>query len=799
MSILYFLGLLSSTFSIVSVYPVFNNTNIILGIFFASFSLICFFFSWRKNNYNNIYSLIWAICIFILTAVLEIVGLWLYIKIFSQWRELQPLSSIFSSIFSLFNVTSGVGIGNVYLNGTAEYVHTFLPGSGNLGLLYFFMFAFGIAPLLSILKPVKKGLIYLGLLIISLLLYLFLRTSALIFLFLAQNVGVYKDTWFSLSLFWHPITSFISFLPWILIAQLISRNIKLDVDLKQNIWSLKKFSKNVFPALLLSISIFLLILFLFWIPSGSEKGGKILFEEYYSDWTKSTKPIDENWYSMASTYNYYTMRIFLNSYYDVTVNENPLDYVDLAQFDVLLIKIPTRPYSEEAIKKIVDYVKNGGSLWVIGDHTNVFGSSTYLNPLLNHFGLKLRHDGIYHNVHGSFNNFYRNNPVNHPIMHKVPVFLFATSCSLQIKNPSIRAVIPGITTKAYRANYANKNFFPDTKPDLNIIYGSNTLMAAGPFGNGRIAVFTDSTVFSNFYMYLPGKPELALSTVTWLNHKQSARFLKPVFLIIAVILFSCFIFFYIKKKASERNLFWPLALSTLCLIISLPIVNTINQMSFKLPEEKRPLTKVSFIGKYSNIYLPFKEWRKEDPNDFNTFYIWGQRVGLRTLYIHDIEEAVKNNSAALFMILPDNRFEIEDFDRIDSYLRKGGKLFILDHGAPGSTSEDLLGQYGLSLKYYDNGKGKVISSQRDFSFTNEVPVGLVEGDCDSLLMWEGEEGESGNIFIKKAVGKGTLYVFGGVLNFSNANFGYSGFVPSGEKKKINDLILEICNLTLKIN
>ena len=793
---LYYLGLVFWVFSILWVYPIFQEQNIWIGIVFACVAF-CFYFLFiiacepKKKEEPLILKLIKTIYLSLLTLTIQSVGLWLYIGIFSRWRELTFLSPLFKVILKLFHIPVAVSGGNLYLYGVANYVHTFSPNPSNLGLVYLLMLVSGNLSLFFITKENKKVLRISLISLVSMITYLLFRVVFLLTLFSIQEVGIPGVSWYYLTYFWHPLTGILTFLPWALLQHLLLKKETLYLYNLKLLCNKEIIFAQIKPSLCLALSIMLLLLIIFWIPSGQPKDGRVLLEEYYSDWSKSTRPIDEQWYSSASTYNYYTLRTYLNSYYDVIVNESPLEDVDLNKYNVMIIKIPTKPFTQKVIEKIVSYVRNGGGLWVIGDHTNVFGSTTYLNPLLRNFGLKLRYDGVYHNEHGSFNSIYTKSKVKHPIIHHVPVFLFATPCSLQVTNPRMRIVVPGLTTKAYALSYSNRNFFPDTKPDLNIFTGANTLMAAGDFGRGRVAVFTDSTVFSNFFMYLPGKPEMALATVAWLNHKPPRAF-KFVLLILSMFLFICYLYYYLRIPKGKRSYFHQIVATLFIMSFVIPTINALNCNSYSLPQEIRPQSKVGIVGNYSSIYLPFSEWKEDDENNYNTFYIWGQRAGLRNKYYYSIDKAI-DEAKALFLILPKESFSKTDLVKLDSYLKEGGKIYIFDHGDKGSSSNELLNLYGMRINYRKTGTGKIYDNKNGISFKNTVPLGIVEGMGETRLYWEANN-ENGNkypVYINKKVGKGELHVFGGVLNFSNKYFGYDNVIPQGETSKINNFILDI--------
>ena len=154
-------------------------------------------------------------------------------------------------------------------------------------------------------------------------------------------------------------------------------------------------------------------------------------------------------------------------------------------------------------------------------------------------------------------------------------------------------------------------------------------------------------------------------------------------------------------------------------------------------------------------------------------------------------------SKAIFLVLPKNRFDRSDLDKLDLFLRKGGQIFLLDHGGAGSSANDFLRRYGLLLEYHRFGKGKMFTPRKADFIENNLPIGSIKGEAQTLLNWKTETEKIYPVFIKKKIGQGELYVFGGIQNFSNQEFGGEDIIPEGNKKKVNELILEIYRLIRK--
>src|SRR5262245_10471562 len=94
-------------------------------------------------------------------------------------------------------------------------------------------------------------------------------------------------------------------------------------------------------------------------------------------------------------YNYASIAKFLSHYYDVKANSAPLTPDVLRETDVLILKTPTRAYSPEERAAILEFVRQGGGLFLVGEHTNVWGSGFYLNALARPLGFDFRYDVVF--------------------------------------------------------------------------------------------------------------------------------------------------------------------------------------------------------------------------------------------------------------------------------------------------------------------------------------------------------------------------------------------------------------------
>lgn len=522
---------------------------------------------------------------------------------------------------------------------------------------------------------------------------------------------------------------------------------------------------------------------------GQSNVGRILINEHGSDWEWTTEPLDTVQYNEKTTYNYYCMAEFLKYYYQVETNIEPLTPERLQDVDVLILKTPTQAYEESEIESIVQFVRRGGGLWIIGDHTNVFGSSSFSNPLLRHFGFRLNYDST-HDLRTGKLSLYRKPPMfAHPSIQNLPPYLFATSCSIMAPWSAENTII-GNGLRADYLDYSQKNFFPDrTRKQFNHGFGLFMQQATAYHGKGRVLIYTDSTTFSNFFIFIKGKPELVLGSVDWLNRSNHLLWVKTVLTILTIMA----AIFLIVLNA------WNSA--TLCGIligVSLGgwLIESQTQAAYPLPEPHQSVPWVNFDREYSDYFLPTLRLSEDNDKSFLTFFVWTQRVGAIPKEVYNFREAV-NGRDPLVMIDPVIPLSEEESGALQRYLLRGGRLLLLNSADNVSTAPmKLLDNYGVNF-FIKNIEPESIQSLtlagRFFPLIVDGKFAIVEGGEPFLRSDQGEV-----IGTSVPVGEGKIWVLSCGHLFRNSGMGQTSVVPDEGLKAlyriefnlINDLIYQ---------
>ena len=432
---------------------------------------------------------------------------------------------------------------------------------------------------------------------------------------------------------------------------------------------------------------------------GQRNAGRVLLDEYNSNWEWTTQALDTEWYGQKSGYNYYSLGQWLKYYYRLDTNFEPRTPGLLADYDVLIIKTPTAPFAPEEIEAIVAWVRAGGGLFLIGDHTNVFGTSSYLNPLARRFGLRFRYDSTYDLPTLRVTLYEHPGLVAHPAVLEMPPFLFATSCALEAPLLSDNVMV-GYGLRALSVDYSRRVFFPDKEKERDYPFGLFLQSAAVRHGRGRVVAFTDSTVLSNFTMFIAGKSEYFLGVMNWLNRSERWPWLDGSLAMVTVLAMAGTL--YLARPLDQRRA-GAVVLGALLLAAAVgPWASSqVAKASYHLPEPHTEYTRIAFEGEHSRIVLPTTPSAGPPDASFQTFYVWTQRLGYVPTYAPTLEEALERGQV-LVLVDPFQPFDSSEVAAIEKFVALGGRLLVLaeprGEGQAAGSTRQVLAPFGLGLE-----------------------------------------------------------------------------------------------------
>jgi hypothetical protein len=512
----------------------------------------------------------------------------------------------------------------------------------------------------------------------------------------------------------------------------------------------------------------LLTLVALWDPIGQREPGRVMILERHSDWEPTHLPYDTDWFGNDSSYTYAAMYDYCGQFYQMSrlMETDKIDDASLRQCDVLVIKTPTAPFSTAEVNAIVWFVERGGGLLLIGDHTNVFNSSSYLNQVSRPLGFVFRHDLLYW-IGAPYHQEYQPGLAPHPVVQHMPRMKFAVSCSIDPGRSRGRGVIQGTGFWNLPSNYNAANFHPEAEYRPDMRYGAFIQVWGTRWGLGRVLAFTDSTLFSNFSFYEPGKPDLMLGMLEWLNHRSA---LDDVRLRGSVLALSGLA--GVASLGLAGLLTWRWRLAWLVMVAAGLLGWTaassglvaLQARAMPPPEIQRPLFRVVLDRTVSETPLSLGGFADPSGVGYALLAQWIPRLGY-SVAEHSGGEAFSGD--LLVVVCPTRSVTDSYREALVEYVAGGGKLLVIDSPeVPNSTANGLLWPFGMSVRRGVDAKGKI-------GLDGGWPEIAVESVCEVLggepLLWVGKT----PVAARTSFGQGHVLAIGFGAAFNDTAMGGS--------------------------
>lgn len=189
----------------------------------------------------------------------------------------------------------------------------------------------------------------------------------------------------------------------------------------------------------------------------------------------------------------------------------------LENIDVLMIGIMSyeaMPMNTKEIETIVEFVRNGGGLHVVSDHTNAYDNADLANRLLKHFDIEVL-DALIVDKTARKDSWYSPKTYSeHPVTKDISVLVhqagtaLATEYGVAFTDPQAWADRGNPDNGI--ARFGNKLFEPGEE---KMAY---PVIAARNFGKGRVVVTTDCNLYANSWIFSFDNYKLARNAFSWL-------------------------------------------------------------------------------------------------------------------------------------------------------------------------------------------------------------------------------------------------------------------------------------------
>jgi hypothetical protein len=176
----------------------------------------------------------------------------------------------------------------------------------------------------------------------------------------------------------------------------------------------------------------------------------------------------------------------------------PLTPAALAAVDVLTVINPQRMWSDGEMEAVRGFVAAGGTLLVLGDHTDILGSMDSLNRMLSFTGVRFHFDSAFPAHHGWVGSLACPMPRLRSIEEDASRSGISVGASLAVAAPA-RSLVTGTYAHSDLGNRLNVQgaFLGNYAYDRGERVGDIPLVAMQRHGDGRVLVLGDTSTFQN--------------------------------------------------------------------------------------------------------------------------------------------------------------------------------------------------------------------------------------------------------------------------------------------------------------
>ena len=385
-------------------------------------------------------------------------------------------------------------------------------------------------------------------------------------------------------------------------------------------------------------------------------------------------------------------------------------------------------FSPSECEVIWDFVEKGGSLLVLGDHTDVGGMMNPLNNLLKPVGISYRFDDALP-IDQEFEWMPCYQLMSHPITYDIDSLdeiEISIGASLDINAFSSPVIIGryGLSDEGNRLN-AEGTYLGDYEYNRGEQIGDIILVAGAYYGNGRVLVFGDTSPFQNSAI-VNSLPFLT-NVFNWLGSQRTATIEYAQIGVSLVLLIGAFVICLRFRGSKIHFVLFPLAIC-----IALVISASVNPIILGHEEIKGNL-----------VYIDASHVERFDLEPYRDNSLTGTILNLMRnnylpLLLRDFSKDKIENSEMLIFNAPTKTFSNDEVDFIEQYIYNGGLVILSTGYQDKDASMPLLREFQLDL--YDIPLGPIPyveenpeEFQKEPRFVDSWPISIRENNDTEIF------------------------------------------------------------------
>lgn len=422
-----------------------------------------------------------------------------------------------------------------------------------------------------------------------------------------------------------------------------------------------------------------------------------------------------------------------------------LDELDSDEFqaDTLFIINPQADWSEQQLDRIQSFVRSGGSLIVLGDHTDILGTQDSLNKLCSPFGVRYRFDSAYPLRNHWADSIHISDPWTCRSSIPDSAFSISIGASLEITDPQIAT--PLLYGQYGFSDAGNRNneqaaFLGDYLYRFGEPIGDVVLASKTRFGKGRVVVFGDTSSFQNVAIANTGLdflPELFDEITTTRRYGQTTA---PVLLVL--ILFVAIAVPHTRPTA--------ILVSALCLLI------THSRPTQRSHTEIVKSFDANHVMVVSDLLNHFDNGAQTERGVYEL--IFSLYASKKRPFLSDMQTALSLDQGTIVIVAPRQSPDKHELRQLKSFVERGGTLLLAMNRDAFIHSPELADEFGFAISQVPLGPYPLIARANESrpQFLDAWALDL-KSDTDWQVLFAAE---GLPVVARKDIGDGYVTVIG---------------------------------------
>ena len=517
----------------------------------------------------------------------------------------------------------------------------------------------------------------------------------------------------------------------------------------------KIYKKTIFWIfLLLFISGFCLTSF---ISSGSEGGNILIYKKgIMGNWNQPEYDDngDEVEYGRYASGMFGLLPKHLNNYgHHVSILDDDENITNntFKNIDVFVVINLDKNFSTKEFNLIWNFVANGGSLLVLGDHTDVGGIMNTSNNLLRPVGISFRYDSALPLNYDNQPQWYScMHFFNHPITNMVPNenwVAISVGASLNISKSSF-PIIVAKNGFSDIGNYSNDGYLGDYEHQEIEQLNDIILVAGAYYGNGKVLVFGDTSSFQNSAH--ARTYNLINNVFRWLNNSKTEIIKYIQIFIFFLFLIIILIIYIFSKNGNKFSIFLPIIF-----ILSLITSSLINPII---------LGGTNIEG--SIMYVDTSHGERISFNVVSDYSVTGLNINIArnnysTYYLNSFSEDKITKSKGLILIAPTKTFNNNEINFIKNFIKDGGLVILSTGYQDKEASQGLLDEFNLDIQKIPFGTFPLNAEKTEPQFQDAWPIEFEKNDINTWSFYNFTDNDvTYHLIIFKKYGSGGILLIG---------------------------------------